>query len=163
MKTRTLLAGALLIAVTSPLAAQKDLSGTWVLNISKSTFGGQPAPVYDTARIIRVGSVYRVDQSGDFGPQAGGPQRSSYKWPAGDGEATSDLPRGATIHVLNRQRGDTATFSAEIMVQGQTVLVQTGRGYLTQKGKVMIREMDLLPTQNQSAGSVHMMLLYDRR
>jgi hypothetical protein len=140
-----------------------DFSGVWVLNLAKSDFSGQPVPRGDTARIVRTGNVYQVDQVGDFGPEHGRVQKTSYKWPATDGEATTPLPQGATLHVTVKMKGDTAAFSNEFTVQGTMMLRQTGRDYLSDGGKVMTRDTDLKPMRGDDQEPVHMTLVYDRK
>ena len=140
-----------------------DLSGVWVLNLAKSDFSGQPVPRGDTARIVRTGNVYQVDQVGDFGSEHGGIQKISYKWPATDGETTTQLQQGATLHVTVKMKADTATFSNEFTVQGTTMLRQAGRDYLSDGGKVMTRDTDLKPLQGDDQEPVHMTLVYDKR
>jgi hypothetical protein len=150
-------------ALSAQAAAGPDFSGTWVLDNAKSNFAGQPAPETDTSKVSRNGNMYNIEQIGSFGSQAGGVQRMSYKWPAGDGEVTNALPQGASMHVTTKQKGDTSTFAAEVNYQGQTVMRQTGRAYLAQGGKVFIREMDLQPIQNQSPAPIHVVLVYDKK
>ena len=110
-------AAVLSVLAASPLAAQKattpDFSGTWVLDSIKSDFAGTPVPKNDTSKITRVGNVYHMEQVGDFGPRAGGLQRLTYSWPAGNGEVTNDLPQGATMHVKTKLSADTSTFFVE--------------------------------------------------
>jgi hypothetical protein len=167
MRVAILITLALTIGAAGTTGAQKaalpDFSGIWVLNLAQSDFGGQPVPRGDTSKIVRAGDAYQVDQVGDFGPQRGGVQRLSYKWPASDGEATSQLQQGATLHVAVKDKGDTATFTAEFSVQGQIILHQTGREYLTDGGKVLHRETDLQQMQGDNQEPVHITLVYDKR
>jgi hypothetical protein len=158
---------ALTVAIAPTVGAQTakgpDFSGVWVLNLAKSDFSGQPVPRGDTTKIARTGNVYQVDQVGDFGPEHGRVQRISYKWPATDGETTTQLQQGATLHVTVTMKADTATFSNEFAVQGTTMLRQTGRDYLSAGGKVMTRDTVLKPTQGDDQEPVHMTLVYDRK
>jgi len=155
------------VIATGTVGAQKatsaDFSGVWVLNLTKSDFSGQPVPRGDTSRIVRTGNVYQVDQVGDFGPQRGGIQKTSYKWPASDGETTTQLQQGAILHVKVKTKADTSIFANEFSVQGQTMLVQTGRDYLSAGGKVLTRETDLREMQGDNQEPIHMTLVYDRR
>jgi hypothetical protein len=150
-------------ALSAQANAGPDFSGVWVLDTAKSNFAGQPAPETDTSKVSRSGNVYNIEQIGSFGPQAGGIQHMQYKWPAGDGEVTNALPQGASMHVTTKQKGDTSTFSAEVNYQGQMVMRQTGRSYLSKGGKVFVREMDLQPMENQSSGPIHVVLVYNKK
>jgi hypothetical protein len=156
----------LALSLVPPLVAQKsstpDFSGTWVLDSAKSDFAGKPVPKNDTSKFTRVGNVYHVEQVGDFGPQAGGVQRMSYSWPVADGEVTNDLPQGATMHVKTKVNGDTSTFAAEVSAQGHPILRQAGRAYLSQRGMLLIREMDLQPMQGDDLEPIHIVLVYDK-
>jgi hypothetical protein len=140
-----------------------DFSGVWTLNLAKSDFGGQPVPRNDTSKIVRSGAVYQLDQTGDFGPQRGGVQRMSYKWPATDGELTNQLPQGGQLAVKVTMKGDTSLFTSEFSMQGQTILKQTGRDYLTAGGTMLIRETDLKQLQGGDGEPVHMVLVYSKR
>jgi hypothetical protein len=66
MPTRSLSLGTLLVALTSPLAAQAvhpDLNGTWVLDASKTVIDGQmEAPVTAIYVVVQVGDSLSVDQ-----------------------------------------------------------------------------------------------------
>jgi hypothetical protein len=148
-------------------AAQKpkgpDFSGIWTLNLAKSDFGGAPVPRNDTSKIVRSGAMYQMDQTGDFGSQRGGVQRTSYKWPATDGEATTTLQKDAVLYVKVTIKGDTSVFATKISAQGRTILEQTGRDYLSAGGKQLTRETDLKQLQSGDGEPVHMVLVYDKR
>jgi hypothetical protein len=148
-------------------AAQKpkgpDFSGTWTLNLAKSDFGGSPVPRNDTSKIVRSGAMYRMDLTGDFGSQHGGVQHTSYMWPATDGEATDSLQQGAVVYVKVTMKGDTSVFATKFSVQGQVILEQTGRDYLSAKGKQLTRETDVKQLQGGDGEPVHMVLVYDKR
>jgi hypothetical protein len=140
-----------------------DFSGVWTLNLAKSDFGGAPVPRNDTSKVVRNGAVYQMDQTGDFGPSRGGVQRTSYKWPATDGEATTQLQQGGVLDVKVTIKGDTSVFASKFSMQGQTILEQTGRDYLSAGGKQLTRETDLKQLQADAGEPIHMVLVYDKR
>jgi hypothetical protein len=140
-----------------------DFSGVWTLNLAKSDFGGAPVPRNDTSKVVRNGAVYQMDQTGDFGPSRGGVQRTSYKWPATDGEATTQLQQGGLLDVKVTIKGDTSVFASKFSMQGQTILEQTGRDYLSAGGKQLTRETDLKQLQADAGEPIHMVLVYDKR
>jgi HD domain len=148
-------------------AAQKlkgpDFSGVWTLNLAKSEFGGSPVPRNDTSKIVRSGTMYQMDQTGDFGPERGNVQHTSFKWPATDGEATTQMQQGAALYVKVTIKGDTSVFTSKFSMQGRTILEQTGRDYLSAGGKQLTHETDLTALQNGDAEPIHMVLVYDKR
>ncbi|GEM_PF-70950 len=147
-------------------AAQKpkgpDFSGIWTLNLAESDFGGAPVPRNDTSKIKRSGAVYQMDQTGDFGTH-GGVQRTSFKWPATDGEVTTPMQQGAVLDVKVAIKGDTSVFTTTLSVEGKAILEQTGRDYLSARGKQLIRETNLKELQRGDWEPVHMVLVYDKR
>ena len=159
------LAGAGTAAAQS--AAQKsksaDFSGVWTLDLAKSDFGGAPVPRNDTSKVVRKGAMYQMNQSGDFGPSRGGVQRTSYQWPATDGEATTEMAQGAVLYVKVTMKGDTSVFASKFSMRGQTILEQTGRDYLSAGGKQLTRETELKQLQSDNAEPLHMVLVYDKR
>jgi len=156
-----------LIAPSAGLAAQQapvtgaNIAGTWVINVAKSDFGTLPPPTVDSSTITRVGNVYEITSTSDFGGQ--GTQTRKLTWPVGDGEASNDMPNGATIRTTTKVAHDTTTFSSTIAVQGQTVALQTGRTYLSPDGKTLTREMDIQPMAGPSTDPIHFRLVYDRK
>ena len=169
MKTRIgfLIAVAVLAASSHPLVAQQptpagpDLTGTWVINIAKSDFGTLPPPTIDSSVITRVGPMYQIDATSNFGGR--GTQHSVLKWPVGAGESTNDLPNGATIHTTTKIDHDTATFASSISVQGQPVALQTGRVYRSPDGKTLTRELEIQPLAGPNTDPIHFRLVYDRK
>ena len=165
--SRALLIAFALLAPSVDLAAQQapvtgaNLTGTWVINVAKSDFGTLPPPTVDSSTITRVGNVYEITSTSDFGGQ--GTQTRQLKWPVGEGEASNDLPNGATIRTTTKVAHDTTTFSSTIIVQGQTVALQTGRTYLSPDGKTLTREMDIQPMAGPSTDPIHFRLVYDRK
>ncbi len=151
-------------------AAQKlkapDFSGVWTLNLAQSDFGGSPVPRNDTSTIVRKGAMYVMDQTGDFGSH-GGVQHTSFKWPATDGEATTQLEQGAELYVKVAIKGDTSVFTSKFSMSGQPILEQTGRDYLEAGGKRFIHETDMKQLQFGIQGNtvepIHMVLVYDKR
>ena len=156
-----------LIAPSANLRAQQapvtgaNLAGTWVINLAKSDLGPMPPPTIDSSTITRVGNVYEVVSTSDFGGQ--GTQRRVLKWPVGEGEASNDMSNGATVRTTTKVLADTTTFSSTIVIQGQTVALQTGRTYLSPDGKTLIREMDIQPMAGPSTDPIHFRLVYDRK
>ena len=156
---------ALLLSFARPLFAQQtrgaDLSGTWVINLAKSNFGRLPPPTVDSFTVTRAGTMYQIEATTDFGGQ--GRQNLAYKWPVGEGETTTDLSNGATMHTTIKAVHDTLTYSTQISVQGQTVALQTGREYLSSNGNLLTREMDIVPLVGPSSEPIHLLLVFDRR
>ena len=60
-------------------------------------------------------------------------------------------------------KGDTSVFTTKFSVEGQTILEQTGRDYLSAGGKQLTRETDLRQLQGGDGEPVHMVLVYDKR
>ncbi|HEY1953201.1 MAG TPA: hypothetical protein VGG76_10370 [Gemmatimonadaceae bacterium] len=141
--------------------AGPDLTGTWVINRGKSDFGTMAPPTIDSSVVTRVGAMYQVDATSDFGGQ--GMQHLVVKFPIGGGETTTDLPNGATIHTTTKIQGDTSTFVSTISVQGRPVALQTGRVYRSADGKTMTREIDVQPVAGPSTDPLHFRLVYDRK
>jgi hypothetical protein len=165
MRTTLVIAFAFMAASGRLLVAQQatgaDMTGTWVINRAKSDFGMLPPPTIDSTTATRVGAMYQVETTSDFGGQ--GIQHLSYKWPAGEGESTNDLASGATIHTTTKVQHDTTTFSSTISVQGRTVALQTGRMYRSPDGKTLTREMEMQPLAGPSTDPMHFRLVYDRK
>ena len=156
-----------LLAPSAGLAAQQapaigaDITGTWVINLAKSDLGKMPPPTVDSSTITRVGNVYEIVTTSDFGGQ--GTQHVTLKWPVGEGESSNDMANGATIRTSTKVQHDTTTFSSTIVVQGQTVALQTGRTYLSPDRKSLIREMEIQPTAGPNTDPIHFRLVYDRK
>jgi hypothetical protein len=150
----------LLIAQQAPPTGT-DFTGTWVINLAKSDFGTLPPPTIDSSTVTRTGTMYQIDATTDFGGQ--GTQHSVLNWPVGEGETTTDLPNGATLHTTTKLQHDTTTFSSTISVQGQIVALQTGRMYRSPDGKTLTREMEIQPLAGPNTESLHFRLVYDRR
>ena len=165
LRATLVIALAVLAAPSRLLVAQQsvgaDMSGTWVVNRAKSDFGVLPPPTIDSTTTTRIGAMYQIETTSDFGGQ--GIQHLSYKWPVGEGEATNDLPNGATIHTTTKIQHDTTTFSSTISVQGRTVALQTGRSFLSPDGKTLTREMEMQPLAGPSTDPMRFRLVYDRR
>jgi len=156
-----------LLGPPARLAAQQgppagtDITGTWVINLAKSDFGKLPPPTIDSSTVTRVGNVYQIDATSDFGGQ--GVQHHVLKWPVGEGETTNDLANGATIHTTTKIQHDTTTFSTTISVQGQVVALQAGRSYRSADGKTLTREMDMQPMAGPNTDPIHFRLVYDKK
>jgi hypothetical protein len=150
----------LLVAQAAPSTAT-DLTGTWVINRTKSDFGTMPPPTIDSSTVTRVGTMYQIDATTDFGGQ--GTQHRVFNWPVGEGETTTELPNGASMNTTTKLQHDTTTFSSTISVQGQTVALQTGRMYRSPDGKTLTREMEIQPLGGPNTEPIHFRLVYDRR
>lgn len=153
-------AARLLLAQQTPPTGT-DFTGTWVINRAKSDFGTMPPPTIDSSIVTRVGTMYQIDATSDFGGQ--GTQHRVLKWPAGEGESTTEMPEGPTIHTTTKLQHDTTTFSSTISVQGQIVALQSGRMYLSPDGKTLTRELEIQPLAGPSNEAFHFRLVYDRR
>ena len=138
-----------------------DLTGTWVINRTKSDFGTMPPPTIDSSTITRVGTLYQIDATSDFGGR--GTQHNVLKWPVGAGETTNDMANGVSIHTTTRLQHDTTTFSSTISMQGQVVALQTGYTYRSPDGKTLTREMDIQPMAGPNTDAIHFRLVYDKK
>lgn len=156
-----------LLASSASLVAQQalptgtDLTGTWVINRAKSDFGPLPPPTIDSSTVTRVGTMYQIDATTDFGGR--GMQHNVLKWPVGEGESTTDMLNGATIHTTTKLQHDTTTFTSTISVQGQTIALQSGRTYRSPDGKTLTRELDIQPLAGPNIDPMHFRLVYDKK
>jgi len=144
------------------LAAQSspghDLSGTWVLDLAKSNFGGGPTPTGDSMTITRAGGMYQIDE---YAAVTEGPQHAKSQWPVGDGQVSNEMPeQGASMRTTIKMRGDTATFSGDLSVQGQSVATQVGRQFLSRDGKILTRIVDIQPTVAGATDPIHIVSVY---
>jgi hypothetical protein len=148
------------LAFATGLVAQapaRDRSGTWVLDVHSSDFGGAPAPTSDSLVITRSGQMYQVDQYANNG---GTMQHVTSQWPIGDGQVTNEIPeQTASMRSTVTMRGDTATFTGDISLQGQVVAHQTGRESLSPDGKTLTRVVDIEPLVG-SSGTIHVVAVY---
>jgi hypothetical protein len=147
------------VAVAQQSAAA-DLSGTWVVNVAKSSFAAMPAPTVDSIVVTRGDGSYQFDATTDFGGQ--GKQHLVYKWPIGAGEVTNNVS-GATVHTTITVKGDTLLPTSQISMQGQTVATQTGRVFRSADGKTLTRDVTVQPTSSMSGDPIHIVFVYDRR
>ena len=141
-------------------ASAPDLSGTWVLDKTKSDFGLLPAPSADTSTYTKIGEVYHVVEvnSADTGSS-----HIAYTWPVGSGEVSSDLPDlEASIQTRVTQHGDTATFVSQLKHLGKTIEIESGREYLSADGKVRTREFDLQSLANPDEDLQHVVAVFER-
>jgi hypothetical protein len=137
-----------------------DLSGTWVVNVAKSSFSPMAAPTIDSIVVTRGDGSYQFDATTDFGGQ--GRQHLVYKWPIGAGEVTNNVS-GATVHTAIAVKGDTLLPTSQITMQGQTVATQTGRVFRSADGKTLTRDVTVQPTSSMSGDPIHVVFVYDRR
>ena len=155
----------LLFLPISTIAAQaRDLSGTWVLSLAKSSFGNSPAPTMDSLVITRSGSNYHVEEN-TITPE--GPSHMVFEFPVGDGEVTNNVPAengqpARSIHAVFTTRGDTTHTTGEISVAGQKVATQSSREYLTPDKKSYVRDVTLQLTMGGGV-PVHVIAVYDRK
>lgn len=149
------------VRATAPQAAGPDLTGTWVLDTTKSSFGILPTPAADTATYTRAGPLYRVVETGS---NDSGSARVSYSWPVGPGEVSSDLP-DQEARVLTRvtQQGDTALFVSQLQHEGKTIEIQSGREYLSPDGNTRTREFDLQSLANPDEDVQHVVAVFRRQ
>jgi hypothetical protein len=142
------------------LAAQQsvplDLSGTWVLNVAKSDFDVSDPPKGDTSTYTRTGNVYVVVQRSNAG-------QATYRWPVGTGAVTSDLTNGVTMHTTTALKGDTSAFTSEIMSRGVTMMIETGREYLSPDGRVLTRAIIHQNLANPNEDALHFVFVYEKK
>jgi hypothetical protein len=151
----------LVLVAALVLAPPFDLTGTWVLNVGKSTLGSMAAPTVDSLVVTREGTSYHMDVVSDMGETT--VQHFAYGVPIGDAETTIDLPNGAKMHTTFRHRQDTVTFKSEISEQGRDVAHQTGRMYPSAGGRLLIRDVSITPLEGPSTAPIHVVLVYDKR
>ena len=144
-------AGALAAQQSAPL----DLSGTWVLNVPKSDFDISDPPKSDTSTYTKTGNVYLVVQRSNAG-------HATYRWPVGTGDVTSDLSQGTTMHTTTTLKGDTSTFTSEIIAHGVTMMIETGREYLSPDGRVLTRTIVHQNLANPNEDALHFIFVYDK-
>jgi type IV secretory pathway protease TraF len=166
MRNRIMLLMALavqLAAVRVAVAQQSpagDLSGTWVVNVGKSSFSPMTAPTVDSIVVTRADDSYQFDATSDFGGQ--GKQHLVYKWPIGAGEVTNNI-NGAIVHTTIAVKGDTLLPTSQITMQGETVATQKGRVFRSADGKTLTRDVVVQPASSMSGDPIHIVFVYDRR
>ena len=138
-----------------------DLTGTWVVNVHKSTFGSFAVPKVDSIVIKRVDSVYELDVTSDMGGDV--VERFTYPVPVHDSATTIDLPDGSKMHTTFTHRRDTTSFATEISAQGQPVARQRGLMYLSADGRTLTRDVTITPLAGASRAPIHVKLVYDKR
>jgi hypothetical protein len=152
------LAGARAVAAQQPHGG--DFTGTWVVNIAKSSFGSFPAPTVDSIVVTRADNMYQFETTTDFGGQ--GKQHLIYKWPIGAGEVTNNVT-GAIVHTTVTMKGDTIVPTSQVTMQGETVATQTGRVFRSADGKTLTRDVLIQPTSTMAGEPIHVVFVYDRR
>jgi hypothetical protein len=143
------------------LAPLIDLSGTWVLNVRKSTFASLPVPTVDSIIVKRVGPIYRLDVTSDMGEET--VQHFTYPVPVRDSETTLDLPDGSRMRTTFKHHRDTVTFASEISSQGQATGRQLGHMYPSADGRTLTRDVVITPLTGPSTTPIHVVLVYDKR
>lgn len=108
MRARTLLSLALPLLAAAPptvrdvLAMQTpDLSGRWVLDVGRSTFGDAPGPVAQMDEIDQVGNTLTIHRTRDIGE---GPVPSRFVYQIG-GDATRHEVGGQVTMTTTRWEG----------------------------------------------------------
>jgi hypothetical protein len=134
----------------------RDLTGTWVLNIAKSDFGGVPGPKSDTWVVTRDGFTYHIKQSADQGQ---GPVEIHTDWPTDSGDVTNKLPNGMTMAVKAHREGPAQVFTIAISMSGQTAS-ESGRQLLSDDGRTLTRYMTVNPV---GGDSINIRLVYDKK
>jgi hypothetical protein len=142
-------------------AGGPDLSGTWVLDKEKSSFGLFPEPTADTSTYTRQDTAYQVVETGS---SDSGTTRITYVWPIGTGRVISNLPdEEASVSTTVTQRGDTAMFVSELRHQGKAVEIESGREYLSPDQKTRTREFDLQNLANPDEDEQHVVAVFRRQ
>jgi hypothetical protein len=157
---RSLVAVLLTVAVGASAARAQhpvpDLSGTWIMNVAKSRETGRTLQ-FDTTTYSRVDSTYRVDQHFDHGH---GANSFTTTWPVGTGQVRTADSQGADTHVVTRIQGDTMSYLAEVIVDGQTVEYESGRTWLSPDGLSRTVAFDV---SSGPGPLVHGLLVFDKR
>jgi hypothetical protein len=142
-------------------SAAIDLSGTWVINVRKSTFASFPVPTVDSLVVKRVGAVYQLDVTSDMGEQS--VQHFTYPVPLRDSATTLDLPDGSRMHTTFAHHRDTVAFTSEVTYQGHAVARQRGHMYPSADGHTLTRDVIITPLAGPSTAPIHVVLVYDKR
>jgi hypothetical protein len=133
-----------------------DLSGTWVINIAKSNFGGVPAPRADTATYRRDGFIYHVVQAAD---QGRGLVHLESQWPTDSGEVTDSLPDGTRITVKAHVEHGVQLFTSSLAKGGQTATM-SGRIEVSPDRQTMTRIFTVVPPAGEP---VNLKLVYVKK
>jgi hypothetical protein len=156
-----LFAGVFLVTCPGHLHAQEtsrlpDLSGTWVIDVAKSDFGGVPAPKADTAVYRRDGYIYHVEQAAD---QGRGLVHLESQWPTDSGEVTNNLPDGTNVVVKTHVENGVQLFTSSLARGGQTATM-SGRIEISPDHQTMIRRFTVVPAGGEP---VNLKLVYVRK
>jgi hypothetical protein len=151
----------LIIAMAAPAGAQDtgrlpDLSGTWVIDVAKSNFGGVPAPKADTATYKRDGFIYHVEQAAD---QGRGLVHLESQWPTDSGEVTNNLPDGTNVVVKTHVEHGVQLFTLSLAKGGQTATM-SGRIELSPDHQTMTRVVTVVPPGGEP---VNLKLVYVKK
>ncbi|HWZ60956.1 MAG TPA: hypothetical protein VNW46_18370 [Gemmatimonadaceae bacterium] len=132
-----------------------DLTGTWVINIARSTFGGPP-PKADTATYKRDGYVYHVTQAVDQGQ---GLVHLESQWPTDSGEVTDSLPDGTIVHVKAHVERGVQLFTMSLAQRGQTATM-SGRIEVAPDRATFTRYLTVVPSGGEP---VNLRLVYVKK
>lgn len=133
-----------------------DLTGTWVIDVAKSDFGGVPAPKADTARYKRDGFIYHVSQAADQGQ---GLVHLDSEWPTDSGEVTNNLPDGTSVTVKTHVEHGVQHFTLTLARSGQTATM-TGRIELSGDHQTMTRYATVVPAGGEP---INLRLVYVKK
>jgi hypothetical protein len=141
----------LVALAAQPLLAQPDLSGTWVLNVTRSQSAQLPAR--RTLVIQRSGNSYTMRQ-------IDGADTTKYMISLGGAGPTADLGDGAsnlryTAHVM----ADTIVYVVDLTSDQGLVGTQSGRLFLSDGGRVLNDVNELVATSEP----VPQRLVFDRK
>jgi hypothetical protein len=144
------------VSVQDTTSRLPDLSGTWVINVAKSNFGGVPAPRADTATYRRDGFVYHVVQAADEGR---GLVHLESQWPTDSGEVTDSLPDGTLINVKTHVEHGVQLFTSSLAKGGQTATM-SGRIEVSPDRQTMTRIFTVVPPAGEP---VNLKLVYVKK
>jgi hypothetical protein len=133
-----------------------DITGTWVIDVAKSDFGGVPAPKADTAIYKRDGFIYHVSQAADQGQ---GLVHLESQWPTDSGEVTNNLPDGTSVTVKTHVERGVQHFTLTLARSGQTATM-TGRIELSGDHQTMTRYATVVPAGGEP---INLRLVYVKR
>jgi hypothetical protein len=143
-------------AVAQDAARLPDLTGTWVIDVAKSNFGGYPAPKADTAIYKRDGFTYTVNQAAD---QGRGLVHLQTQWPTDSGEVTNVLPDSTTVVIKAHVEHGVQLFTSSLSRAGQTATM-TGRIELAADHMTMTRVLTIVPPGGEP---VNLRLVYVKK
>jgi hypothetical protein len=153
------LAFAISLTIGSALAQVADFSGTWQLNIQKSSWGKHPKPLSGSVVVEHREPVFKY--SGTVGVQNGaenGEDKRSFQFDGAIDGKEHPVTGSAGQGTMVIRRVNPSTISSEFRSAGGSV-VETAKTSLSRDGKTLIRELKA----NGPTGEVSWTEIYERQ